>query len=67
MADAIVTRESIARQANQAAKLAAADPRKPRPPNPYCEHLQPEHHREWNASFERQLQWHLSPEGEGSA
>lgn len=67
MAERIVSRAVIARQADAAAQWAAANPKQPEPPNPYCEHLEPEHHREWLASFRRQLQWHTAPEAEGSA
>ena len=63
----IVSRELISRQADAAAAWAAANPGKPQPANPYCEHLEPERHREWAASFERQLQQHAVPDGEGSA
>lgn len=66
MPDAIVSRETIARQAARAAELAAADPNAPLPPNPYCAHLEPEKFEAWQASFTRQLHLQLNPEGEGS-
>jgi hypothetical protein len=51
---AIVTRESIARQARRAAAWHAEQPQgTPQPPNPYCPAFDPDHHREWAASFAR--------------
>lgn len=65
--EGIVSRETIARQAGRAAELAAANPKAPAPPNPFCEHLQPEHFREWQASFMRQLHLQMNPAGESCA
>lgn len=68
MPEPIISRELIARQAGRAAEVAAANPKAPPPPNPYCPTMQPEHHREWEASFTRQLHWHGAPhDGESCA
>jgi hypothetical protein len=64
---AIVPREVIARQAAAAAALAAKQPHDPPPPNPYCEHMEPEHHLAWHASFKRHLHVQLAPDSESSA
>jgi hypothetical protein len=64
---AIVSREVIARQAAAAAALAAENQDAPAPPNPYCEHMEPEHHHAWNASFKRHLHAQLAPDSESSA
>lgn len=61
--EAIVSRETIARQAGRAAELAAANPKASPPPNPFCEHLQPEHHDCWECDFRRQFDALTAPEG----
>ena len=62
----LVSRELIARQAAAAARRKADGAEKP--PNPYCEILEPAHHAEWEASYERELHQLTAPEGaEGSA
>lgn len=66
MPDAIVSKALIARQAEQAARIAVANPKAPPPPNPYCSLMEPALHMEWQASFTRQLHLQLNPEGEGS-
>lgn len=67
MPDLIVSREAIARMADEAAAQWATHPSTPKPANPFDEHLHPEHHRAWKASFERELLRHSAPEAEGSA
>jgi hypothetical protein len=56
MTAAVISRETIARQAERAAQWAVQNPQHGKPPNPYDDYLEPEHHREWKASFERFMQ-----------
>jgi hypothetical protein len=52
----IVTRQAIALQAARAAQLHAQAPAgTPLPQNPYCAHMEPEHHAEFAASLERAM------------
>lgn len=61
----ITSRQIIARQAEAAAGHHASQPAgTPLPPNPYCEHAEPEHHREWAAQFTRALHGIQVPEAE---
>lgn len=64
----IVSRQLIATQAARAAQLhARSGAGAPPPPNPYCEHFEPEHHLEWAASFKRSLHHLQAPEAESCA
>jgi hypothetical protein len=63
----IRTRESIARNAEAAALVWSRNPHHPKPANPHDAFLEPEHHREWQASFERFLVQFTAPECEASA
>lgn len=68
MAETIVTRELIARQAEAAVLQWMKNRKAPRPPNPYDEHLEPAHHLEWQASFTRIVHAHDAlPSSESSA
>lgn len=66
MAEPIVSRAVITRQAERAAEIALKDPAT-RPPNPYDQHLQPEHFRCWECDFKRYHHALAVPEGEASA
>jgi hypothetical protein len=59
----IVSREAIAKQADQAAQRSVANDRCE--PNPYA--AGPVAAREWDVAFQRYLLLHSNPEGEASA
>lgn len=51
--EGIVSRERIAKQADEAAQAWVQDQGQPKPPNPFDAQLQPDHHCQWEASFAR--------------
>lgn len=58
----VISREVIARQAQAAvAHYIQQPPGSAPPPNPYCSDMEPEHHRQWAASFARALHAELAP------
>ena len=66
MSEPVVTREEIARQADEAAQAYAAGPADaPPPPNPYP--TGSDAAAAWHAGFCRYLLLHSCPEGEASA
>jgi hypothetical protein len=62
-----IPRALIAQQADHAAQLWAKDSGAAEPPNPYDEHLQPEHFRCWACDFARYKVQHVAPDCEASA
>jgi len=64
---AIISRETIARLADHAARKWAGNPEGRKPESPFDPITQPEHHREWKAAFERFLVLHSAPDAEASA
>lgn len=66
MSEPIITREEIARQADEAARRFAQAPRGAEPPaNPHP--AGSDAAAAWDASFQRQLLWHSAPDAEASA
>lgn len=66
MSEPIITREEIARQADEAARLFSTAPKDASPPaNPYP--AGSDAAAAWAASFQRQLLWHSAPDAEASA
>lgn len=63
----LVSRELIARLADNAAARWTARPELPKPTCPFNQELQPDHAKAWKASFERALVFHSTPECEVSA
>jgi hypothetical protein len=63
----IISREVIARLADNAAARWAKSPTSPKPTCPFDEHLQPEAFKAWRATFERYLLLHSAPTAEASA
>jgi hypothetical protein len=63
----IQNREAIAARAEDAARTWVANPRQPRPANPFDEDLQPDHFHQFRASLERWLVALSAPECETSA
>ncbi len=62
MPETIMSREAIARSADEAAEAWARNPDGPKPQNPFDAIVQPEHHRVWACDFERQLVRHSCPD-----
>jgi hypothetical protein len=60
-----VSRESISEQAHEAARSWVANPRMPKPVNPYP--AATDAARRWKADFERWLLAESAPDAEGSA
>jgi hypothetical protein len=60
-----VSRESISEQAHEAARSWVANPRMPKPANPYL--AGSEAAKVWHAQFERWLLAESVPDGESSA
>jgi hypothetical protein len=65
MSDPVISLDTISRQASAAAQNWK--PGQPRPANPYDEHLQPAHHREWKRRFEVALVRASAPELDAEA
>jgi hypothetical protein len=63
MSEPIVTRERIARDADEAACEFVRTGRKPANPYP----IESDAHREWSVSFARYLLAHSAPDAEASA
>jgi hypothetical protein len=65
MPEPIVSREAISEQAREAARAWVANPKLPKPANPYP--FGSDAAKAWKADFERWLLAESAPDGEGSA
>jgi hypothetical protein len=67
MPDEIISRETIARLADNAAARWVANHKAEKPTCPFDLHMQPDAFKAWKADFERQLVRHSAQVGRGWA